>query len=93
MDREHKKIADQLAALSAGDRQRLQRLSQLAKVTPEVLFQDVCEYGFDDVEEGIQADIEAEEYFKTNAGVPHDVAMAEVRKLIGAYAKRKRQAS
>lgn len=91
MDTKTQKLAERLAALSPEDRARLERLAALAKVAPEHLFPDVWEYGFDDVEEGIQADLEADEYFKTNAGIPNEEVMAKALSVIGSHAKRKRQ--
>lgn len=92
MNSKQKKQAEALAALSAEDRARLERLAALANITPEQLWQDVWLYGFDDVEEGIQADIEADEYFKTNDGIDNAEVMAKARALIATYGKRKRQA-
>ncbi len=91
MDAKQKKQAEALEALSAIDRVRLERLATLAQVSAEHLWPDVWLYGFDDVEEGIQADLEADEYFKHNAGIDNAEVMAEARKLIVTYGKRKRQ--
>lgn len=92
MNAKQKKQAEALAALSADDRARLERLAALADITAEQLWRDVWLYGFDDVEEGIQADLEADEYFKTNAGIDNADVMAKARALIAVYGKRKRQA-
>jgi len=91
MDAKQKKQTDALEALSAIDRARLERLATLAQVSAEHLWPDVWLYGFDDVEEGIQADLEADEYFKHNAGIDNADVMAEARKLIVTYGKRKRR--
>ena len=91
MNSRQKKQAEALTALSAADRARLERLAALAKVTVEYLWPDVWLYGFDDVEEGIQADLEAEEYFKTSPGIDNADVMAKARALVATYAKRKRQ--
>jgi hypothetical protein len=89
MNSQQKKQAEALAALSADDRARLERLAGLAELTPEALWRDVWLYGFDDVEEGVQADIEADEYFKTNAGIDNAEVMARARHLIASHGKRK----
>ena len=84
------KQLEALAALSDEDRARLERLAAMAKMTPHDLWRDVWRYGFDDVEEGIQTDIEADEYFKSNAGIDNAEVMAEVRNLIAIHGKPKR---
>jgi hypothetical protein len=84
-----KKQAEALSALSGADRARLDRLAAIAKLSAEDLWQDVWRYGFEDVEEGIQTDIEADEYFKSNAGIDNTEVMAEVRNLIAIHGKSK----
>lgn len=91
MDAKHIKQTEALEALSAADRDRLERLAALAQVSAEHLWADVRLYGFDDVEEGIRADLEADEYFKHNAGIDNAEVMAEARQLIATHGKRKRR--
>jgi len=91
MNAKEKKQAEALAALSAADRARLERLAALADMSPENLWPEVWRYGFDDVEEGIAADLEADEYFKTNPGIDNAEVMAEVRALIASHGNRKRR--
>lgn len=86
-----KKQTEALAALSADDRARLARLAVLANVSPEALWVEVWEYGFEDVEESIQADLRAEEYFKNNPGIDNTEVMVKARVLIAAYGKPKRK--
>jgi len=81
-----------LAALSAADRARLERLASLADVTPEHLWPDVWLYGFEDVEDGVRADLEAEEDIAAGRTIPNDEVMAEARRIVESYAKRKRNA-
>jgi len=90
MDSSRNKQLEALTALSAGDRSRLERLAVMAKLSAEDLWPDVWLYGFDDVEEGIRADIEADEYFKSNVGIDNAEVMAEVRNLIAIHGKSKR---
>lgn len=90
MDSSRNKQLEALTALSAGDRSRLERLAVMAKLSAEDLWPDVWLYGFDDVEEGIRADIEADEYFKSNVGIDNAEVMGEVRNLIAIHGKSKR---
>ncbi|MRW91743.1 hypothetical protein GJ699_17250 [Duganella sp. FT80W] len=85
------KQAAALAALSPEDRARLERLAALAKLSPEDLWPEVWQYGFDDVEDSIDADLEAEEYFKENPGIDNAEVMAEARALVATYGKPKRK--
>ncbi len=90
MNSKEKKQAEALAALSAADRARLERLASLVEMSAEHLWPEVWLYGFDDVEEGIAADLEADEYFKTNSGIDNAEVMAKARALVAAHGKRKR---
>ncbi|MES2162093.1 MAG: hypothetical protein V4476_13130 [Pseudomonadota bacterium] len=91
VDSDPNKQSEAFAALTAEDRARLELLAALAQLSPEHLWQDVWLYGFDDVEEGILADLEADEYFKHNAGIDNAEVMAEARQLIAIHGKRKRR--
>jgi hypothetical protein len=82
MNSRQNKQAQALAALSPEDRARLERLAARTPLTPDELWPEVWQYGFDDVEESIQADLEADEYFKTNAGIPNAEVMAEARRMV-----------
>lgn len=88
MDATNSKAEAELSTLSTDQMLRLQRLADLAKVRPEDVWLDVRQYGWDDVEESIRADLEAQEYFKTNPGIPHAEVMAEAWRIIAANAKR-----
>ncbi|GJI87811.1 hypothetical protein [Duganella hordei] len=92
MNSRQKKQAEALAALSTADRARLERLAELAEVTAEYLWPDVWLYGFDDVEEGIQADLEAEAEIAAGMTIPNEEVMAHIRSLLDRHAKRKRRA-
>jgi len=84
-----KKQVEAFQALCAVDRARLERLAALVNVSPEELWPDVWRDGFDDVEDGIRADIEADEYFRANKGVENSEVMAEAQRLIAVHGKRK----
>ena len=88
MNPREKKQAEALAALSATDRARLERLAAMARMSADHLWTDVRRYGFDDVEEGILADIEADEYFKSNAGIANEEVMRHIKDLIANHSKR-----
>lgn len=86
MDTEQKK-----PALSPSDLLRLQRLAAQAGVAPEQMLPFVLRDGFDECEEGVNADLEADVYFKLHPGIPHEEVMADAARLIASYAERKRQ--
>jgi predicted transcriptional regulator len=86
-----KKQVEALAALSVADRVRLERLAALAEVTPEHLWPDVWLYGFDDVEEGIHADIAAAEDIAAGRTVSNEEVMERARQIVESYAKQKRR--
>lgn len=92
MDSQSQKQAAALAALSAADRARLEHLAALDETTPEQLWPDVWLYGFNDVEEGILAAIEADEYFKNHRGIDHAEVMLRVNALVAAHGKRQCEA-
>lgn len=91
MNSRQKKQAEALAALSAADRARLERLAALAQVTPEHLWPDVWLYGFEDVEEGIQADLLADVEIAAGTTISNEEVMAHIRGLLDSHAKRKRR--
>lgn len=89
MDLKSTKQLAAFAALSDADRSRLERLAAMAKLSADDLWPDVWLYGFDDVEEGILADIEADEYFRSNAGIDNAEVMRQIKNLIATQANRK----
>ncbi|SEN62896.1 hypothetical protein SAMN05428959_102673 [Duganella sp. CF517] len=90
MDLKSTKQLAALAALSDADRTRLERLAVMAKLSADELWLDVWRYGFDDVEEGILADMEADQYFKSNAGIDNAEVMADIKKVIAIHGKPRR---
>jgi len=91
MNAKQKKQAEALAALSADDRARLERLAALAKVSPETIWPEVWRYGFDDVEESVQADLDAEDDIAAGRTIPHEEVMAQARRILEANVKLKRK--
>jgi len=87
MDLKSTKQLAAFAALSDAERSRLEQLAAKAKLSADDLWPDVWLYGFDDVEKGILADIEADEYFKSNAGIDNAEVMADIKKLIAVHGK------
>lgn len=90
MDATNSKTEAELNALTEDQMQRLQRMAELAQVRPEDVWLDVRQYGWDDVEESIQAHLEAEEYFKTNPGIPHADVMAEAWHIVQSAKQQRR---
>lgn len=72
-----------MAALSVTDIARLERLSALAYLAPEQLWPDVWLYGFDDVEEGIHADIQADEDIAAGKMISNEDVKAELQRMFG----------
>ncbi|WP_082491747.1 hypothetical protein [Duganella sp. Leaf126] len=91
MDTPHAKQAAALAALSDQDRARLQRLAALQGTDALQLWPDVWRYGFDDVEEGIRADIEADGYFMHHRGLDNAEVMSKASALVADHGKRQCQ--
>lgn len=82
MNAQQIKQAEALAALSVVDRERLERLADLENTTPEQLWPDVWLYGFDDVEEGIHADIQADKDIAAGKMIPNEDVMAELQRML-----------
>ncbi|MQA41032.1 hypothetical protein [Rugamonas aquatica] len=91
MNSRQKKQAEALAALSAADRARLERLAALAEVTPEHLWPEVWQYGFDDVEESVQADLDADADIAAGRTISNEEVMAQARRILEAHVKPKRK--
>jgi len=92
MDSRQKKMVEALAALSASERKRLERLAAMANMPPEAIWPDVWRYGFEDTEESIKADLEADADIAAGRLIPHEEVMAEARRIIESHAQRKRKA-
>jgi len=86
------KQAESLAALSAEDRARLERLAALAHSTLEDVWVAVQRYGFDDMEESAQAWVEAEEDIAAGRTVSHEEVMAQAMQIVSQNGQRKRKA-
>lgn len=86
-----KKQADAFAALSAEGHARLERLAALARLSPAEIWPEVWQYGFEDVEESVQAGLDADEDVKVGRTVPHEEVMAKALSILEANVKNKRK--
>jgi predicted transcriptional regulator len=82
MNSKEKKQAEALAALSAADRARLDRLAALSGSSPEEIWPAVYRYGLDDMEESVKAGIDAEAEHAAGRTIPHEEVMANALCLI-----------
>jgi predicted transcriptional regulator len=85
-----KKQAEALAALSAVERARLERLAARAEVSPEAIWNEVWLYGFEDIEESVEADIEAQADIAAGRTIPHEEVMAQARRILESNVRRKK---
>jgi predicted transcriptional regulator len=82
MNSREKKQAEALAALSAADRARLERLAARADVSPEAIWPDVWLYGFEDTEESVEANLAAEEDIAAGRTVSNEEVMAGLKRIV-----------
>ncbi|HEX8403210.1 MAG TPA: hypothetical protein VF670_01225 [Duganella sp.] len=85
-----KKQAEALAALSAVERARLERLAARAEVSPKAIWNEVWLYGFEDIEESVEADIEAQADIAAGRTIPHEEVMAQARRILESNVRRKK---
>lgn len=91
MNSSQKKKAEALVSLSAVDRERLDRLAARADVSAEAIWNEVWLYGFEDVEESVDADLEAQEDIAAGRTIPHEEVMAQARLNWESNVRRKRK--
>ena len=89
MNSREKKQAEALAALSAADRARLERLAARADVSPEAIWNEVWLYGFEDIEESVEADLAADEDIAAGRTIPHEEVMEQAWRILNSRAKPK----
>lgn len=93
MDRKLNKQAAALAALSTADSARLEKLATLAGSTAEDIWPAVCRYGFQDVEESVQADLDAQAEHAAGLTISHEDVMTKAQRTIETHGgQRKRRA-
>jgi len=86
------KQAAALAALSAADFARLERLASKANVSVDGIWPEVYLYGFDDIEDSVQANLDADDDIAAGCTVAHDDVMAQARRVLDANVRGKRNA-
>ena len=93
MDSKSNRQADAFAALTAADHARLDRLAVLAGSTAEDIWPAVYRYGFQDMEESVQANLDAQVEHAAGLTISHEDVMANAQRMIDSHAKqRKRRA-
>jgi len=91
MNSNQNKQAEALAALAAGKRARLERLAESAQSTPEEIWPSVYRYGFDDIEETLQAGLDAEDDIVNGRTTSHEEVVAQAMQIIAQHGQRKRK--
>ena len=86
-----KKKAEALAALSAIDRARLNRLATRAGVSAEAIWNEVWLYGFEDIEDSVDADLEAQEDIAAGRTISHEEVMSRARCILESNVRHKRK--
>ena len=89
MDSRRNKQAEALATLGVEERARLEHLAVVAQLTPEEIWPEVWQYGFEDVEDSVQAVLDADEDVKAGRTVPHDEVMAKALAVLEARGRSK----
>jgi len=93
MDSKPDKQAEAFAALTAEDRARLDKLAVAAESTAEDLWPAVYRYGFQDIEDSVRADLDAQAERAAGLTIPHEDVMANAQRMIDSHGKqRKRRA-
>lgn len=90
MNSRAQQMAGALAALSTGDRDRLNRLAERAEMRAEEIWPDVWQYGFDDTEESVQASIEADADIAAGRTIPNEQVMADMWRMMSSGLQKKR---
>jgi predicted transcriptional regulator len=86
------KQAAALAALSSEERSRLNRLAALVGTSAEEIWPTVYRYGFDDIEESVQAGLDAEADLAAGRTVLHEEVMADIQRMFDRHdAQQKRR--
>jgi hypothetical protein len=88
MNSREKKQAEALAALSAADRARLERLAARAGVSPEVIWPDVWLYGFEDMEESVETNLAADDDIAAGRTVSNEEVMEGLKRIVDSHAGR-----
>ncbi|CAN7721612.1 hypothetical protein LJR289_005994 [Pseudoduganella sp. LjRoot289] len=81
-----------LQALSAADRERLERLAVLCERTSLETLYFVQRDGFEECEESVRETLLAEQSILEHGTIPHEEVMAETRRMVEYYARKKQSA-
>jgi len=74
--------ATNLSAQDSSTRARIEQLAAIAGVAPETLWAEVAQFGIDDVEQSILADLEGQLVFEQNLGTEHREVHAQAQAII-----------
>ena len=85
------KQAVALAALSAADRARLERLAARADVSLEALWSDVWLYGFEDTEDSVETNLAAADDIAAGRTVSNEEVMEGLKRIVDSHAGRKQR--
>ena len=85
------KQAEALAALSALDLARLERLAARADVTPEAIWSDVWLYGFEDTEDSVETNLAADDDIAAGRTVSNEEVMEGLKRIVDSHAGRKQR--
>jgi hypothetical protein len=89
MDSRRNKQAEALANLGVEERARLEHLAAVAQLTPEEIWSEVWQYGFEDVEDSVQAGLDADEDVRAGPTAPHDEVMVRALAILEAKLRSK----
>lgn len=92
MDLPSQKQAAALAALSAADSVRLERMASKANVSVDNIWPEVYLHGFDYIEASVQANLDADDDIAAGRTVAHDDVMVQARRILDANVRGKRKA-
>jgi len=82
------KLAEALAALSAADRERLERLAARADVSLEAIWPDVWLYGFEDTEDSVETNLAADVEIAAGRTVSNEDVMEGLKRIVDSHAGR-----
>lgn len=91
MNSRQKKQAEAFAALSAVDRARLERLAARADVSPDLMWPDVWRYGFEDMEDSVATNLDADDDIAAGRTVSNEEVMEGLKRIVDSHAGRQQR--
>lgn len=91
MSSRKKKQAEALAALSAVDRARLERLAARADVSADLMWPDVWRYGFEDMEDSVETNLAADDDIAAGRTVSNEEVMEGLKRIVDSHAGRQQR--